>query len=72
MSKTNIDEISAMDVVCDITARFDGHVIDGYFGDKTPISYEVLTLSDRKDRVEVVAEDAEGNKRTFILSVREA
>lgn len=69
---SNITGVSAMDVVCDLTSRFDGHVVEDYFDDKTSITYEVTTLADRKDRVEVVAQDAEGNKRTFVVSVREA
>lgn len=69
----NVTQMSAADVVADLTDVLDGHTVADYFSDSSAVAYEVPATGDlRSTRIEVVAEDNEGNQKRFIIDVREA
>ena len=67
----NVDDLSTTDIAADLLNAIDGHVVKNYFSDNSPVSYETIG-GVRTDEFEVIAEDAEGNRRKFNVSVREA
>lgn len=67
----NVNELSTTDVAADLLNVITGHVVTNYFSDNSPVSYDANTRI-RGDEITVIAEDNDGNTRTFIVSVREA
>jgi hypothetical protein len=71
MPNNNVSELSTTDVATDLVVRLDGHVVEHYFDDGSAISYEAIQRPSG-DGVDLIAIDAEGNKRTFTLDVTDA
>lgn len=69
----NIFEITAHDVTLDLLNVIDGHVSEDYFADHSSVSYDAtIEVGTRPHTFDVIAEDSDGIKRLFKVTVLDA